>query len=81
MKSTAEIDAGWVLPEPAADKALFLNDATVEQLCTLPGIGSSKARRIIEWRGKNGPIADLDTLLAIEGIGKNTLVRIQSHLS
>ena len=79
MKSTAEIDAGWELPE-TAEKALFLNAATFEQLCELPGVGNSRARRIIEWRGKNGPIADIDALLAVDGIGKSTLTRIQSAL-
>lgn len=79
MKTSADIDAGWELPE-SAEKALFFNGATFEQLVALPGVGNSRARRIIEWRGKNGPIADLDALLAVEGIGRSTLTRIQSAL-
>lgn len=78
MKSS-DIDAGWELPE-SAEKALFFNVATFEQLCTLPGVGNSRARRIIEWRGKNRPITDLETLLAVEGIGRSTLSRITSAL-
>jgi competence protein ComEA len=79
MKSSAEIDAGWELPEDV-EQTLFVNAATFEQLCTLPGVGNTRARRIIEWRGKNGPIASLEALLAIDGIGRSTLGRIQAAL-
>ena len=80
MKSTADIDAGWELPEDES-RVIFINGASFDQLCALPGIGNSKARRIIEWRGKNGPIADLDALLAVEGIGQSTLGRLGSFVA
>ena len=43
----------------AAGAPLNLNSASVAQLETLPGIGRAVAERIVEYRQKNGSIAQL----------------------
>ncbi len=71
---------------PAADRAAVrasgslldaaqvdLNTAGLEALCTLPGIGESKARAIIEDRAANGPYAQAEDVTRVSGITRNTI--------
>ncbi len=60
-------------PKP---KKLNLNQATEEELETLPGIGPVLAGRIIEWRRNHGSFQRLDDLQLVKGIGEKTLRRI-----
>ena len=46
-----------------------INTATQSQLEELPGIGSSKAKAIIEYREKNGKFETIEDLQKVEGIG------------
>lgn len=52
---------------------LDLNQATQEQLESLPGIGPGKAADIIAYREINGAFTSIDDLLNVEGIGPKTL--------
>lgn len=47
-----------------------LNTATVKELETLPGIGPSLARRIVEFRDKRHGFKRVEELLAIPGISE-----------
>ena len=60
---------------------LNLNTATEEQLQTLPGIGASKARRILEYREKNGKFARVRDLRRVKGIGYKTLKKLSPYLT
>lgn len=46
-----------------------INTATKEQLEDLPRIGESYAKRIIEYREKNGSFKDITELKKVSGIG------------
>ncbi len=54
-----------------------LNNADVEELATLPGIGTVKAQSIIEFREKYGDFENIAELLYITGIGKSLLADIE----
>ena len=56
---------------------LLLNTATAEELETLPNIGPSRAKAIIEYRDKNGPFASVDDLTNVSGIGTGILESIR----
>ena len=54
-----------------------LNAASQAELERLPGVGPSLARRIIEYRGRHGSFASVDSLGAVWGIGSRTLERLR----
>ena len=54
-----------------------LNDATVQELETLPGIGPVMAGRIVSHRETNGPFASVDDVVNVPGIGPKTLESIR----
>lgn len=67
-------------PEPPGPVTLDLNTADALELQALPGIGPSYARRIVEWRNKNGPFTSLEQLLDVKGIGERRLDQLRPHL-
>lgn len=50
-----------------------LNNATIEQLDELPGVGPVTAKSILDWRTKNGHFSKVEDLLDVKGIGQATL--------
>jgi len=58
-----------------------LNTATVDDLTTLPGIGPSYAKRIVDFREKNGPFKRVEDLLNVQGIGEKTLEKIRDRIT
>ncbi len=54
-----------------------LNSAGVWLLQALPGIGEGKAKMIVAYREKNGPLRSIDDLLKIEGFGESLLEKIR----
>lgn len=50
-----------------------LNTADQVMLETLPNIGPSRAKAILDWREANGPFASLDSLRDVPGIGPETV--------
>ncbi len=54
-----------------------LNQATVEQLDTLPGVGPVTAQAIVAWREENGRFSSVDELLDVRGIGDATLAELR----
>lgn len=59
---------------------VHLNTAKESDLETLPGIGPSKAKAIIDYRTKTGGFASLDDLLNVTGIGAKTLEKLKEQL-
>jgi len=47
--------------------AISLNDAGVDQLAQVPGLGRTLAERIVAYRAQNGPFASLDELADVSG--------------
>lgn len=55
---------------------VFLNEDPAPILESLPGIGPTRARLIVEDRKQNGPYGKPEDLVRIKGIGTNTIQKI-----
>ncbi|ARI76999.1 helix-hairpin-helix domain-containing protein [Halobacillus mangrovi] len=65
---------------PNPNGQVVLNQATVEEIQTLNGIGPSKAEAIIQYRQENGPFQTVDDLLKVSGIGEKTIETIKEDI-
>ena len=62
--------------------AVNINAADMETLAReLNGVGSAKARAIVEYREANGAFASIDELLEVKGIGMAILEKNRNKLS
>jgi competence protein ComEA len=62
------------------ESKINLNTATLEELETLDGLGPTKAKAIIQYRGEHGGFRSVDELLQVSGIGERTLEKIKEKL-
>lgn len=65
---------------PAGTERLNLNNATVDELMQLPGIGEVLAQRIVDYREKVGSFQSVQELDEVEGIGQKRLAELMEYL-
>ena len=70
-----------VTPTPPKGAAVNINTATQELLETLPGIGPTTAKAILDYRQDVGPFATIDDLLKVPGIGPTTLEELKGLIT
>ena len=70
-----------VIPKKVEVKKISINNATVEELMTVKGIGEAKARSIVEYREKHGLFQSLEQLMNIPGIKEKTFEKLKEFLS
>ncbi|MEI8283288.1 MAG: ComEA family DNA-binding protein [Armatimonadota bacterium] len=58
-----------------------LNNATENELQTVPGIGPSMAKRIIDFRTANGDFSRLEDLRKVKGMGEKLFAKIQEWIT
>ncbi len=64
-----------------AEGRVDLNRADAAALQTIPGIGPSKAQRILEYRETSGPFAKIEDIKNVSGIGNKTFESIRDYLT
>ena len=60
---------------------ISLNNATLEELMTLTGIGEAKAKNIIEYREKNGGFKEVEELKKVTGIGDALFDKVKENIT
>jgi len=67
----------------ASDKKALLNinTATIEQLCTLSGIGEAKARAIVEYREQKGNFSRIEDIMKVAGIKQTGYDKIKDSIT
>ena len=71
-------------PSPAAKAApavINLNTASAAQIEALPGVGASTAKRIIEYRDKNGGFKKVEELMNVKGIGEKSFLKLKALIT
>lgn len=58
-----------------------INTATVEQLCTLNGIGESRAKTIIAYREAHGAFAKKEDIMKVTGIKESSYAKIKDQIT
>jgi competence ComEA-like helix-hairpin-helix protein len=72
-------DLHWVPGQGAGAVCLIdINRAELSELMLLPGVGQSKAERIIKWRQEHGPFHALEELRKVAGISAKDLAAMRS---
>lgn len=57
-----------------------LNTADVAQLCTLPGIGESRAQSIIAYRQEHGAFQEIEDVMKVSGIKEAAFEKIKNEI-
>jgi len=70
--------AAGVPRDPAV--VVDVNRAGVDELGTLPGIGPSRAAKLVAYREVHGPFATLESLAGVPGIGPVTVARLRGRV-
>ncbi|MDH3975647.1 MAG: helix-hairpin-helix domain-containing protein [Deltaproteobacteria bacterium] len=58
-----------------------VNNASVQDLTAISGIGPKTAAAIVNYREKNGPFNTLPDLIKVKGIGKKRLAKMERFLT
>ncbi|MGX8699955.1 ComEA family DNA-binding protein [Caproiciproducens sp.] len=67
---------------PAVNGKINVNTATVQQISDgLDGIGDVIAKRIVDYREKNGPFKSVEEIRKVSGIGEKTFAGLKDHIT
>lgn len=72
-----------VSAQKQSDKPVLINinTASVEQLSSLPRIGEKIARRIVDFRKKNGKFKRIEDLMKVSGVGEKVFVKLKERIT
>lgn len=62
------------------DKKININEADIYELDELYGIGEGFAKRIVEYRTKNGKFEVIQDIMKVSGIGEETFSKIKDNI-
>ncbi len=67
--------------EVKENKLISINTASIDELTTLSGIGTSKAEKIIEYREQNEGFKSIEELKNVSGIGEALFAKIKDRIT
>ena len=72
--------AGPAEPAKADDGLVNINTADEELLCTIPGIGETRAQSIITYRENNGAFQSIEDIMKVSGIKDGLFQKIKDKI-
>lgn len=67
--------------EEAQPAKVNINTASADQFKLLPRVGESIAKRIVEFREKNGDFKKVEDLMLVKGIGSKNFETLKPYLA
>ncbi len=71
----------FALPERSLGAVVNINTADLTELTSLPGIGETLARRILDYRREHGPFSCTEALMNVDGIGQGRFEMIRNYVT
>ena len=72
----------YIVKEEESNNSLVnINSASLEELQTLPGVGASKAEKIISYREENGPFNTIEDIKNVSGIGDALYEKFKDYIT
>lgn len=71
----------FAIEEGIAGGLININSATDKELDTLPGIGLSTAKDVINYREKNGPYKSINDIMKVSGIKDSRFEKIKDFIT
>ncbi|BDF94973.1 MULTISPECIES: ComEA family DNA-binding protein [Pseudoalteromonas] len=80
LPSNAAVSKVEATESAGKTQLINVNQATVEQLSQLPGIGKSKAQAIVDYRTKQGKFKSVADLAQVKGIGDKLVAKLEGKV-
>lgn len=74
-------DPSLVSQPPSDAERVNINTASLAELCTIPGIGETRANAIIAYRETNGPFLSTADIMLVQGIGEGIYESISEYIT
>ena len=62
------------------DSKISINNASINELMKINGIGKAKAEAIVNYRKNNGTFKDIKDIIKVSGIGNSTYEKIKDYI-
>lgn len=72
---------GYAPETPEPRERVNINTASLEELCTIPGIGETRAQAILDHREANGPFLSPADIMLVSGIGEGIYSNISDYIT
>ena len=80
-EENALVNDACITENEKSNTKVSINNATLEELMTINGIGETKAKGIIAYREQNGPFQAIEDLTKVPGIGESTFAKIKEDIT
>ncbi|MCR5102067.1 MAG: ComEA family DNA-binding protein [Butyrivibrio sp.] len=68
-------------PNEEKSKLVNINTADADELCSIPGIGNSRAESIIQYRQEHGNFSKIEDIMQVSGIKDKFFEKIKEHIT